>query len=386
VSALGEIKAPAPAGSGEPNLCAAPNGRIYLSWLAEEDNRTSLQFAVYENERWSSPQTIASGQNWFVNWADFPSLVASKERMAAHWLVKNGEGSYAYDVHLAFSADGGRTWSDPIVPHDDGTETEHGFVSLLPWSDNDLFAVWLDGRNFAEPADSQEGQATTHEMTLQFALIDKNGNVKQQHMLDSRTCDCCPTSAARIPGGAVVVYRDRSGTEVRDISILRFQNGTWSQPLSVFADGWQIEGCPVNGPAVAAHGEELAIAWFTMAGQTPQVKAIFSHDAGVTFGDLVAVDDGDPVGRVDAVLLDDGSALVSWLEHEADGTTDIRVRRVKPDGSRDSAFTATESSRQRASGMPRMVRNDEAVMVAWTEPGPPSRVRTAVLNVNQFQE
>ena len=33
-------------------------------------------------------------------------------------------------------------------------------------------------------------------------------------------------------------------------------NGEWTAPATVFSDGWHIPGCPTNGPAVAARGEE----------------------------------------------------------------------------------------------------------------------------------
>ena len=67
--------------------------------------------------------------------------------------------------------------------------------------------------------------------------------------------------------------------------------------------GWlAATACPVNG-AVAAAGERVAVAWFTGADKTPRVKLAFSNDAGETFGQPVAVDDGNPTGRVDVLLL-----------------------------------------------------------------------------------
>ncbi len=90
---------------------------------------------------------IAEGAGWFVNWADFPSLIALPDRLAGGTLAgEDGSGTYAYDVNVARSGDGGKTWSEPLVPHRDGTQTEHGFVSLFAAPGNLLEAVWLDGR------------------------------------------------------------------------------------------------------------------------------------------------------------------------------------------------------------------------------------------------
>jgi hypothetical protein len=74
--------------------------------------------------------------------------------LAAHWLVKRGSATYAYDVNITQSKDGGKSWSKPIVPHRDNTQTEHGFVSLIPLNDGRLGANWLDGRNMKNMKES----------------------------------------------------------------------------------------------------------------------------------------------------------------------------------------------------------------------------------------
>ena len=44
----------------------------------------------------------------------------------------------------------------------------------------------------------------------------------------------------------------------------RYVNGKWLAPQSVFNDNWKIAACPVNGPALAAHGRNVAMTWFTV--------------------------------------------------------------------------------------------------------------------------
>ncbi|MFQ5769845.1 MAG: hypothetical protein ACE5HX_04880 [bacterium] len=373
---------PAAVGSSEPNLSVGDDGRVYLSWIEPADeSRHTLRFAIRKKSGWSQPRTIAVGANWFVNWADFPSLVAfADSSLAAHWLVKSGEGAYAYNVNIACSSDGGKNWSKAMVPHRDGTETEHGFVSMLPWMSDQLFVVWLDGRNFSQTGDGPDG-SPSNEMTLRFIRMDKNGQLFNEQILDTRVCDCCPTAAVRTPNGAIVVYRDRSANEIRDISIVRFHNGAWSKPRTLYSDGWKINGCPVNGPAIAAEGADVAVAWFTMANDTPRVKVIFSNNEGSDFGQPIIVDDGEPLGRVDVVLLSDGAALVSWME-ATDNGAEIRVRRILPDNVREPSITVSKSGKERASGFPRMVRSGDEIVFAWTQAGSPATVRTAVAKLN----
>ena len=224
---------------------------------------------------------------------------------------------------------------------------------------------WLDGRQFAAAADGTPG---TREMTVRFRSVGGDGMPGPEQLLDNRSCDCCQTDAALAQAGPVVVYRDRTEDEIRDIYITRWTDDGWTEGEPVHSDGWHIAGCPVNGPAVGARGSSVAVAWFTAAGDQPRVKVAFSSDGGASFDEPVQLDGGDPAGRVDLILEKDGSALVSWLERTGGEGAEVRIRRVKEDGSLSSPFTVAASSSGRASGFPRMVqRGGGDLIMAWTD-------------------
>jgi hypothetical protein len=375
-------ESPATGDSREPEFTVTQDGRAILSWVEKiGEKRYALRTATLDRNGWSEVRTVSEGDSWFVNWADFPSVIALRDNsLAAHWLVKSGSYTYAYDVNISLSKDGGRNWSKPLVPHRDNTQTEHGFVSLIPLTDGRLGAIWLDGRNMKNMKETDEHTPPAASMTLRYATIDSEGTLTEEVQLDERVCECCQTSAAVTSHGPIAVYRDRSPTEVRDIYIVRRVNGSWTTPQPVFADNWEINGCPVNGPSVAAAGAKVAVAWFSSVADTPRVKIAFSQDAGATFGQPIQVDDGDNVGRVDTLLLEDGSALVCWLAGDAQGGA-IKVRRVRADGSIGQPAVVAQTDISRSSGFPRMARLGNQVHFAWTEFGNPSRVRTAVADL-----
>ena len=374
------LASPAAPGSTTPNLAVGPDGRVYMSWLEPADSGHALRFAVLDGRVWSAPRTIRAGRDFFVNWADFSSLeLLDGGRLAAHWLQRNGVGTYAYGVKVSQSSDGGRTWSTPVTPHRDSSPNEHGFVAM--WRDgNRLGAVWLDGRKFKSQGHGAPGggeHSNSNEMMLVSTTIDTRGRLGAEVVLDERTCDCCQNSAAMTSNGPIVTYRNRTNDEIRDIYVTRRVNGKWVPGVAVHNDNWKIAACPVNGPAVDANGRNVALAWFTAAHDSARVKVAFSRDAGASFAAPVRVDGGRPAGRVDVALLGDGSALVTWIERVGGDTAAVRVRRVHPDGRSGAPLTIASSSAARSSGFPRMAVTGDDVVFAWTVPGRPSGIRVA---------
>jgi hypothetical protein len=375
LSSMG-IDAPPGEDSGEPFLSVVRD-TVHLSWLERSGpGRRELRVATFTGEGWRPPIVIEASDRFFVNWADLPSVTSGPDgSLWAHWLERGADGGYG--VRVSSSGDGGASWSEPWTPHDDRSATEHGFVATVPMAGG-LAVVWLDGRAFAA------GRADRAETALYHRVMGADGPAGPEAPIDPRVCDCCQTDAATTSTGPVLVYRDRGPEEIRDIAVTRWIDGAWTEPRPVHADGWETGACPVNGPAVDARGTRVAVAWFTAADGVPRVKTAFSRDAGETFGEPIVVDDGDPSGRVDLVLLDDGAALVSWLERTGGELAEVRVRYVAPNGRTSASSSVSASSTERASGFPRMARaSGDRVVVAWTDVGGPlPRVRVATVNVS----
>jgi hypothetical protein len=244
--------------------------------------------------------------------------------------------------------------------------------------------VWLDGRN-TEPAaeDRHHDHGEHHEhgsgdMTLRSASILPDGRITRAALLDGRVCDCCPTDAAITEDGVVVVYRDRSEGEVRDIQLVRREGSGWSDPVVVHADGWRIEACPVNGPAVLARGDRVVVAWFTMAQDLARVQIAWSEDGGRSFGAPVSLDEGTALGRVDLGWSGEDIVL-SWLA-EIESAAELRVARFDQAGTLLTRSALRTVNEGRVSVVPRLLglANGRALL-SWTETeGQPARPRVRV--------
>src|SRR5262245_23051715 len=231
-TSVSSLATPAGASSAQPHLSVSSRG-VLLSWIEREGPRASLKFAERSGTGWSPARVVASGDDWFVNWADVPSVMRlSNGTVVAHWLQKSGASTYAYDVRLSHSTDDGKTWSASVLPHTDGTKTEHGFASLFEMPGGGLGAIWLDGR--AMQLDSHSAPAAGGgAMTLHFGSFDRLWKQTAEMPVDTRVCECCPTTAAVTSEGPIVAYRDRTTDEIRDIVVSRLERGRWTEPVPV---------------------------------------------------------------------------------------------------------------------------------------------------------
>lgn len=367
------LATPAGPESGMYSLTTGADGETYLAWLEPTaGNAHALKFSRFDGRGWQAPIQIAEGSDWFVNWADRPSLTAARDgRLFVHWLVYTGRktGAYGYAIRVQSSADRGRSWRTVFEEGLRNVSDYSGFLSFLPGGDQ-MSALYLTPLS---PDDGAAGHEGGHVKTVGVARFGADGREIDRTIVDADACSCCSTDTARTSLGPIGVYRDHEAGEIRDIAIVRHVNGRWTSPASVHRDGWIINGCPTNGPAVAAAGTAVAVAWFTAANGQPKVNVAFSADAGATFSAPLRVDDGNPVGWADVAMLGDGRTIVSWLERADGGKGWVRVREMSPSG-RQEAHTVAAASAGRTTGIPMMVPlTDDDLLLAWRD----GRVRTA---------
>ena len=356
------LQNPAGAGSLEPNVTVASDGALVMSWIEpSKDGSSALRYAVRRGTAWSQPHTIAANRHFFRHPAEVPAVYSTAGgHWLAHWVELPDPSNDAEYVYVSSSADGVK-WSLPAQAHRDHSPVQHGLVSMLPDANGGASLFFL------ESLKGEDGPTY-----LMRSVVDASGKLVNEERLDTDVCSCCPTAVAKTAKGLVVAYRDHTPKDIRDIAVLRLENGKWSTSKTINADNWQIDACPINAAAVAAQGEHVAVSWYTAAQNSPRVKVAFSSDSGATFSKPVIVSTGQTYGYTSIAIDGDGNAIVSWLERGPQGAR-VLVRGVTAAGAAGPVLEIAKGDRSDL-GYPKLTHAGSDTFIAWG-----SKVQTAVI-------
>ena len=357
------IPNPSATGSLQASWSTAADGSPLLSWIeTQKDESYTLKYAVRKGSQWSEPHTIAAHRQFFRQPAELPEVIAlSDGTLVAHW-VEAPEGSEAEFSYVSVSKDGLK-WSTPVMAHKDHSMVQHGLASIVASGDHEASIVWLEAL-----------QGEDAPVSLKRTVVSAEGKVVKEEALDTDVCGCCPTSIVKTARGLLVAYRDHTPQDIRDISVLRFENGKWSAPKNINPDNWKLNACPTNAAAAAAKGDRVAIAWYTGAQNSPRQQIVFSSDGGTTFTKPVLLSTGRSFGYT-SIALDGPDAVVSWLE-QSGGDARIVVRRVSAAGAPGPPIQIAQGSRK-SLGYPRILQAGNDTWVAWADSTRDAKIQTA---------
>ena len=358
---------PSNAGSIQSNWSVTQDGKPLLSWVeTEKDGSYTMKYAVRNGAQWSQPRTIAAHREFFRQPAELPGMVAlSDGTLLAHW-VEMPEGADDAEFLYVTSSKDGTIWSKPIMAHKDKSMVQHGLASMAPSGDKEASVMWL------EALKGEDGP-----VSLKRTIVNAQAAVVKEETLDNDVCACCPTAIVNTAKGLLVAYRDRTKENIRDISVIRFEGGKWTDSKNISPDKWKLDACPTNAAAAAAKGDQVAISWFTAAQGNPRVQAVLSSDGGATFGKPILVSTGRAYGYTSIALDEKSGAIVSWLE-QGGADTRILARPLAADGTLGAVTQVTEGSRK-ALGYPKILRAGGETWVAWAGSATPAKVQTVRL-------
>jgi hypothetical protein len=251
--------------------------------------------------------------------------------------------------------------------------------------------VWLDHRGLAAKAattahaDHQnaavhDGAAMAERSGLYYAAA--GGQSTPERQLTPGVCYCCKTALAAAPDGAIyAVWRHVYPGNLRDIAFMvsRDRGRSFSAPLRVSEDRWQLNGCPDDGPAMAVDASgTVHVIWPTvLQGPEPQ-GALFYATArdGRTFSSRIRVPTmGSPKPSHPQIAIDPASAVMVAWDEVIDGTRTAFARAVSGAGGNPVAFGDVIRLEPTGSSMyPVVAAAADGRVVAWTAGAPGASV------------
>ena len=364
---------PAASGSQAPNLSAAPDGSLILTWIEPSGADKAVRFAFWKSDHWTAPSTVIRSDDLQADSAAPPDVVKLENgALVAVWSqIKSSGKDEGNFLFASASTDGAKHWSTPVRIHSDTGVSEHSYESIAATEPDQATIIWLDSRDWD----------AKHTYRLMSTTVNSQGVLGIEKTVDADTCTCCPTAFVSTSKLSLAAYRGHNAQQIRDMKVVRLNQGNWSTPVTVHDDLWKINACPVNGPALSITGNRAAVLWFTGANDTPEVKIAMSDDSGATFRSPITLDspkdETRPIGHVAVSLLDDGSALAVWLRHAAAGD-EIVGERVTSKDQVSGRFTIGGGTGSDL-GYPRLQKSSEAAMISWSDKNTHS-VQTAIVN------
>lgn len=298
------------------------------------------------------------------------------------WTAKNGN---TWTMPSARSTDGGKTFSvAKLVPGSDGAGSR-GWESVAVDDRGRVYSLWLDHREIvaADSAMHQHMMASGNAngpmpkadpteraglSRLYFSSLDGTKAIS----ITNSVCYCCKTSLATSGNNIYAVWRHVYPGSMRDMafSMSTDRGRTFSKPVRVSEDKWQIDGCPDNGPSLAVDkSKRVHIVWPTAAnGKTESGLAVFyaSSRDGTSFTERVRVPSKGPAQHPQIVIGGDGAPIIAWDE-TVDGARRTGFARVTLDAAGKPTFTPIASPDAGAGPWyPAIAPTAGGAIAAWT--------------------
>lgn len=161
------------------------------------------------------------------------------------------------DIWFVSSPDRGGSWTAASSVFPEKPEKfSISFSGVARLADGEIGIGWLG----TSPDPDATGRA------VYFARTSGGEKFGEPVLVDPSACECCRVAVSASEDGKVMVaYRDLLPGSVRDISLVISDDGgkSFSDPIPFTGDDWEVEGCPHNGPSLAAAGDRIRAAWFT---------------------------------------------------------------------------------------------------------------------------
>lgn len=300
----------------------------------------------------------------------------------------------ATEIKTARSRDGGRTFGKPTSLQVAGAAGDRGWPSLALDRSGRLHAIWLDHRGLAaaraarggasghKPGAPHDGVAMAQNSSLYHASI--TGSSATEHEITKGVCYCCKTAlAAGADGTLFAAWRHVYPGSFRDMAFATSRDGgrSFSAPVRVSEDGWAIDACPDDGPAMAVDASgAVHLAWPTVVGGDNPRGAIFYSTMprdGQPFTKRQQVGTlGGPKPSHPQIVVDSRRRVFVAWDELANGRQTAAVREVRAEATGATSFGPIVTLSSSESGSyPALAAAGNRVLAAWATGGDRSRVQ-----------
>jgi hypothetical protein len=319
--------------AAEPAVAAAGDGTGYVVWVEHGAGGAAdvrLAHVGGDGQLMSAtPARVNTEAGAATAWRGDPPTVALAPDGTIYvgWTARVGAAPHASALELSASRDGGRTFDAPVRINDDAKPGAHGMHSLAVGADGRVYVAWLDERDADAAMQHMEpsagGKHKEGNRELFFASSSDGGRTFSANQLVAKeVCPCCKTALAVGTDSRVYVsWRQVLPGEFRHIAVASTQDAgrTFSPPVVVSDDRWQIAGCPVSGSAlsVAADGA-LRVLWYAAGEGAPAGLYLSeSRDGGRTFAPREPFAERSGSNTPVIVKGDGGGDAVVWEDQSA---------------------------------------------------------------------
>ena len=361
---------------------AAAGDLVAVAWSASLPGGATDVFAAVSRDRgrsFAAPSRVNDVEgDPRVNGEQPPRVTIAGGALTVVWTAKGAAGTRLLQSR---SIDGGRTFAKAAVVPGADAAGNRGWENTAVDRGGRVLAVWLDHRELAQQdgqvaashhdhskhgpgaADSKpDGVAMAQRSKLFFGSLD--GAIAPR-AITGGVCYCCKTALAVGPDGAIhAAWRHVYPGNIRDIAFTVSRDGgaTFSAPVRVSEDRWQLEGCPDDGPAIAIdRANRVHVVWPTLVneGGEDAIALFYATSAdGASFTPRQRIPTSGMPHHPQIAIARDGSPVIAWDE-AANGRRSAAIARRAPAAFRRELLADDAL-------YPAIASIDDAIAAAWT--------------------
>ena len=300
-------------GRYNPFVAADPRGGFYLAYVERKAGISNVMLQRSPDGRtFSAPVRVNSELGDATVRNENPPKVAVGPTGQIYVCWANERGRWKGNVRFARSVDGGKTFSAAVSINSDAASEPagHAFQSVTVGRTGQIYVTWIDERN--------KKTADRGAEIWMSRSTDEGRTFSPDRRILGDVCECCRTQLQIDASGRMFLsYRTvpPAGPMFRDIVLaVSHDEGKSFSKTIVNQDKWEVNACPVAGPALSIDaGGQVSVTWFTGGGGRPGLYHAASVDHGASFSPRRLLSPNQKLGKhSQTAMVSQGRVLVAW--------------------------------------------------------------------------